>query len=348
MKLDRAPVRAPSMALLAAFIGGLATAQPPAPPDPVPPDAVILDLAQNGGELTSAQREAVETAILSLAKSADVVLCRDGRPSIADSALESLCARPDRDLPRLWWKARILMPRVNEVDFLRLHLELEAGGKAPTGPLQLRVLSSTPLPSAEGKGTDLVVAEELGAALANLPDLEDWFGALRQQPDLVRSWPYDRSAPASQVPSEPPAVVKAEKPPLPRKKIEIEGNQDASPKAQSATDSFLVREALVGGGFSRGVTGNLRVSPTGIGFTPNGKKREEWSIPWRDLQEVSKDTGTWDISHPLVIIDQKGHKRYIARIDGKGGYLPGDAILAAIRQKRSVRNVKNEEVAEVK
>lgn len=344
MKLDRAPVRALSMALLAAFAGGLATAQPPVPHQPVPPDAVILDLAQNGGELTAVQREAVETAILAMARSADVILCQDGRPSVADSALESLCARPDRDLPRLWWKARILMPRVNEVDFLRLHLELEAGGKAPTGPAQLVVLSSTPLPLAEGKETDLVVAEEIGATLADLPDVGDWFGALQQRPDLVRSWPSETSASAGPVPPAPPAVV-AEKAPVPRKKIEIEGNKDTPPKGSAASDFFLVREALVGGGFSRGVTGNLRVSPTGLGFTPDGKKREEWSIPWRDLQEASKDTGTWDISHPLVIVDQKGRKRYIARIDGKGSYLPGDAILASIRQKRSTRNVKQDEEA---
>jgi hypothetical protein len=334
MKLDRAPVRAFSVALLAALTGGLAIAQPPVIPQAARPTAVILELAQNGGELTPTQQEAVETAILAMAKSADVVLCLDGRSSIADSALESLCARQDRNLPRLWWKARIVMTRVNAVDFLRLSVELQAGGTAPAGPAQLVVLSRMPLPPAEGKVTDLVVAEEIGATLADFPDVGNWFGALQQRPDLVRAWPSAKSATAG---------------PVPRKKIEIEGSKDTPPKAHAASDFFPVREALVGGGFNRGVTGNLRVSPTGLGFTRDGKKREEWSIPWRELQEVSKDTGTWDIPHPLVIIDHKGRKRYIARIDNKGSYLPGDAILAAIRQKRSARNVKlDEEVTELK
>lgn len=341
MRSDRASVRALSLAFLAAFTGGLATAQPAVTPGPAPSNAVILDLAQNGGELTPAQREAVETAILAMARSADVVLCRDGRPSIADSALELLCARPDRDLPRLWWKARIVMPRVNEANVLRLRLELEAGGNAPAGPAQLVVLSSTPFPPAEGKEIDLLMAEEIKAALADFPDVGGWFGALQQRPDLLRPWPAASSASAGPM----PPAGESGKPSAPRKKIEIEGNRDTPPKAPAASDFFLVREALIGGGFSRGVTGNLRVSPTGLGFTLNGKSREEWSIPWRDLQEVSEDTGTWDISHPLVIIDQKGRKRYIARIDGKGNSLPGDAILAAIRQKRSAKNLKSDEEA---
>ncbi len=356
MQLDRASFRALTVALLAVLTGGLATAQPSQPPQPpkppitvrpVPLSAVILELTQNGGELTPAQREAVETAILAMARSADVVLCRDGLPSIADSALEALCARPDGDLPRLWWKALIVTSRVNEIDFLRLNLELKAG-KAPTGPAQLVVLSSTPLPPAEGKKTDLLLAEELEATLADLPDVGGWFGTLQQRPDLVRPWPSRETA-SSNPSSKPPTVVKAEKAPEIRRRIEVRGSKNTSPRAPAATVFFLVREALVGGGFSRGVTGNLRVSVTGLGFTPKGKSREQWSISWRDLKEVSKDAGDWDVSHPLVIADQKDRKRFITRIDAKGTSLPADAILTAIQQKRSAKTVKsNEEATELK
>lgn len=354
MKLDCRPFRTLAIALLAVLTGVLAAAQQPGtPPEsaPAPPNAVILDLAQNGGELTPAQRDAVETAILAMAKAADVVLCQDGRPSIADPALESLCARPDRDLPRLWWKARVVMPRVNESDFLRLNLELEAGGKAPTGPAQLMVLSNTPLPPAEGKEIDLLVAEEIEAALADFPDVRDWFGALRQRSDLSRTWPSEKAEAAAAVAPDPPAVKPdspaVAKAPEPRKKIEIAGKK-SEPANPSPSTVFLVREALVGGGFSRGVTGNLRVSPTGLGFTPKGGGREEWSIAWGDLAEVSKDSGTWDVSHPLVIVDRKGRKRYIARTDSKGNDLPGDAILSAIRQKRSAKAGKAEDATELK
>lgn len=357
MKWDRGPARALSIiAVLFAVAGGLAAQeQPAAPPEPAAgrPPLIVLELTQNGGELSPAQREAVEKAVLSMARAADVILCQDGRPSLPDPALESLCGRPDRDLPRLWWKARVVMPRVRDLDFLRLNLELEAGAKAPTGPAQLMIVSNTLLPAAGDKEADLLLAEEITAALAALPDLQSWFGALRQRPDLARPWPSEPSAQAASADPVPPAgesaaapepapVAKAETAPEPRRKIEIQGDEEAPAKTPAASDVFLVREALVGGGFNRGVTGSLRVSPTGLGFTPKGKKREEWSIAWRDLRQVSKDDGTWDISHPLVIVDQKGRKRYVARIDGKGNYLPGDPILAAVRQKRSAKNVKSD------
>lgn len=355
MKLDRRFVQALSITLLFAGTRGLAAMEPPAAePQPVAarPDAIILDLAQNGGDLSPAQREAVETALLSMAKAADVILCQDGRPSISDPALESLCAQPDRDLPRLWWKARAMTSRLREIDFLRLNLELEAGRKAPAGPAQLMIVAHTPLPPAEGSETDLLLTKEITASLADLQDLQDWFGALRQRPDLLRPWPSVQAvaaAPAQPAreeatPPEPSAAAKAPEPrkPEPRKKIEIEGKK-SEPARTSPSSVFLVREALVGGGFSRGVTGSLRVSPTGLGFTPKGGSREEWSIPWRDLQEVSKDDGAWDISSPLVIIDRKGRKRYVARIDEKGNYLSGDAILSAIRQKRSAKADESDE-----
>ncbi len=367
MRLDRRSVRAVSITLLFVCAGRLAAMEPPAAtpqPAAAKPHVIVLDLFQNGGELSPAQRQAVETALLSMAKAADVILCQDGHPSISDPALESLCAQPDRDLPRLWWKAQAVTSRLQEIDFLRLSLDLEAGQKAPTGPAQLKIVFHAPLPAAEGKEADLLLAEGITATLADLQDLQDWFGALRQRPDLLRSWPSEQTAATAPIqpdlekptPQAPPAAAKTPehaakapepvvaKAPEPRKKIEIEGKKNA-PAPQSPSSIFLVREALVGGGFRQGVTGNLRVSATGLGFIPKGQSREEWAIPWRDLQEASKDNGAWDISNPLVIVDRKGRKRYIARIDEKGNYLSGDAILAAIRQKRSTKSDPSDEEA---
>lgn len=343
MKCDRGGVEAFLFVVLFSFYGGLAVAEPP-PASPGSaaerPSLVILELAQSGGELPPAQREAVEEAILSMSRAADLVLCLEGRPSIEDMALEALCSRPDRNLPRLWWKAQVAVPRQRDLDFLRLSLELEAGRKAPTGPAQLIVLSQTPLPAAENP--DLVLAKEIVTSLAALPDLQGWFVALRQRSDLLRSWPSEKDEAASAA-ALPPASAEGAaaevgtpaKAPGAKKKIEIEGEKSESPKTSSSSVFFSVREALIGGGFQQGVSGSLRVSSTGIGFTPKGKDREEWSIPWRDLADVTKDAGVWDISHPLVVVDRKGQKRYIARLDEKGNYLPGDSILAAIRQKRA-------------
>lgn len=321
MKLDRKAFRVFGLVVLLAR-GLPALAQPAAAPQPAPnpPNAVILDLVRSGGELTATQQEAVERSILAMAKSADVVLCQGGRSTIADPDLESLCARPDRDLPRLQWTARIAPPRAGAADFLRLNLELEAGAT------QLVLLLSTPLPPASGEATDVPAADPIDGALSDLGEVRDWFAGLRRRQDLVRPWPS-------------PKVAVESKKPEPRKKIEIHGagSKETTRPAVSGSDVFLVREALVGGGFRQGTTGNLRVSPTGLGFTLRGKDREEWSIPWRDLKEVSKDAGDWDVPHALVVIDRNGRKRYLARLDGAGGYLPGDSILDAIRRKRSAK-----------
>jgi hypothetical protein len=336
MKLKRGSVRALSIAFLFVAAGGFAAGPPPASPIAERMPLVVLELTQSGDELPPAQRDAMEKAVLSTAKAADVVLCRDGHPSLQAPDLEALCSQPDRDLPRLWWRGRAVKTRLRNRDFLRLSLELEAGPKAPSGLAQLMIVATTPLPSARKKAADLLVAEEITASLAALPELQTWFGALRQRPELARTWPSEKAASVSPPPApENPTPPKAEKAPEPRKKIEIKGDEGAPAKTSAASDVFLVREALVGGGFSQGVTGSLRVSPAGLGFTPKGKSREQWSLSWSEVQEVSNDAGTWDVSHPLVIVDQKGRKRYIARIDSQGNYLPGEAILAAVRQKRS-------------
>jgi hypothetical protein len=363
MKPDWSSVRAFAVAVFGAAalfaVAGSLTAQQQIPDEMATPAAerlpvVVLELVQSGGELPPAQRDAVQRAILAIAREAEVVLCLDGRPSIEDPALELLCGQPDRDLPRLWWKARVVTARSGNAEFLRLSLEMGAGPGSPAGPAQLLILSNTPLPprptaevevSAAAEGSELPLDEEIAASLAAFPDLQDWFGALRQRPGLASPWPSEETASAAPPPPDDeadrplePAVMapeQTETAPAPRKKIEITGQGDTPSKAPAGSASFLVREALVGGGFSQGVTGSLRVSAGGLGFTPRGKSREEWSIPWRNLREASKDAGTWDIPHPLVIVDQKGGKRYIARVDGGGGYLPGDAILSAIRQRRS-------------
>lgn len=356
MRLVRAVLRAVSVTLLVTSSGGSSAAQSP---DPLqaslpPKNVVILELAQDGGESTPAQRETLEMAILDVARAADVVLCLNGRPSISESALESLCARPDSDVPLLRWQFRMEMSRVDEVDLLRLSLELEAGNTISEGTAQLVVVSSTPLP-AEGRDTDLLVAEKIKATIIATPQVREWFGSLQYRPALARPWPSATLASGGPTPSigdregspKSPGSAKGEKKPEVRTRIEIEGTKDTPSQAPSASDLFLIREALVGGGFSRGVTGKLRVSLTGLGFTPDGKSREEWSIAWRDLKEVGKDTGVWDVSYPLLIVDQTGRRRYIARIDAKGSYLPGDAILASIRQKRPAKAA-DEKVTEVK
>lgn len=125
----------------------------------------------------------------------------------------------------------------------------------------------------------------------------------------------------------------------PRPKIEIPAKAEDSEKTKKSEtplkeQSFKVRMAAIGSGFSQGMTGLLLISETGISFVPQGKNREDWAIRWKDLVEARSDTGLWDVPYPLVLIERGGRKRYVARLDQKGNYLPGAPLLSAIAEAR--------------
>ncbi|HEX6864035.1 MAG TPA: hypothetical protein VF414_14500 [Thermoanaerobaculia bacterium] len=139
----------------------------------------------------------------------------------------------------------------------------------------------------------------------------------------------------------------------PRPKIEITGKEESGkksekPEATSKESSFKVRMAAVGSGFSQGVTGLLRISDTGISFTPQEKGGESWAIRWPNLVEAKNDTGLWDAPHPLVLTERGGRKRYVARLDSKGTYLPGAPLLSAIAEGRRKQKPPQPKTAEPK
>ncbi len=125
----------------------------------------------------------------------------------------------------------------------------------------------------------------------------------------------------------------------PKPKIEIppkSGNGDKAEKPAEAEKelSFRVRVAAIGGGFTRGASGLLRISEQGVSFVPQGKTGEGWTIRWPELAEARNDTGLWDAPYPLVLIERSGRKRYVARLDQEGSYLPGAPLLSAIEKGR--------------
>lgn len=127
--------------------------------------------------------------------------------------------------------------------------------------------------------------------------------------------------------------------PEPRPKIEIPAKEESSEKSEKTAtaakeQSFKVRVAAIGSGFSQGVTGLLRISDTGISFSPQGKGGEKWTIRWQNLAEAKSDTGLWDAPYPLVLIERGGRKRYVARLDQKGSYVTGTPLLSAIAEGR--------------
>lgn len=133
--------------------------------------------------------------------------------------------------------------------------------------------------------------------------------------------------------AEPPAEPEA------RPRIEIpatsaEDKKTASAEKESQPQSFRIRVAVIGGGFGEGTSGLLRVTGTGLSFVRQGQTREDWSIPWKSLAEARSDNGLWDAPYPLVLVERGGRKRYIAHIDPKGRYLPGQSLLSAISKGR--------------
>lgn len=138
-----------------------------------------------------------------------------------------------------------------------------------------------------------------------------------------------------------------------RPKIEITGTEESGKRPEktettSKEQSFKVRVAAIGGGFSQGVTGALRISETGIAFTSQGKGGENWSIRWQNLVEAKNDTGIWDAPYPLVLVERGGRKHYIARLDQKGTYLPGAPLLSAIADERRKQKSSQPKTAEPK
>lgn len=124
-----------------------------------------------------------------------------------------------------------------------------------------------------------------------------------------------------------------------RPKIEIPAEEKSGEKpektvAAAKVQSFKVRVAVIGSGFSQGVTGLLRISEKGLSFVPEGKSREDWAIRWHGLAEAKSDTGLWDAPYPLVLIERGGRKHYVVRLDRKGSYLPGAPLLSAIESGR--------------
>ena len=123
--------------------------------------------------------------------------------------------------------------------------------------------------------------------------------------------------------------------------LPAESTAAASPENQeqpaSDEQSFPVRQAVIGGGFGAGVKGSLRISADGLAFTQEGRTRAEWAVKWQDFSAARRDEGIWDAPEPIVVVDRRGGKHYLTRIDGKGRYLSAGPILSAIEQERKQR-----------
>jgi hypothetical protein len=129
----------------------------------------------------------------------------------------------------------------------------------------------------------------------------------------------------------------------PRQKVVVSGRGDEEEEEEEKKDppvpSFQVRLARIGTGFKEGTIGSLRISEAGLAFVAQGKARGNWTVAWKDLVESRKDEGMWDTAYPFVIVDRRGNRHFLTRIDGKGRYLSSDPVLAAIAEGRRKQKV---------
>lgn len=98
--------------------------------------------------------------------------------------------------------------------------------------------------------------------------------------------------------------------------------------------SFPVRQGEIGGGFSAGTAGTLRLARDGLSFLADGASRAAWTLPWENIADLSRDDGLWDTQHPLVLRQRHGPPRYLALIDGESVDAPPDRLLAAFGRAR--------------
>jgi hypothetical protein len=119
-------------------------------------------------------------------------------------------------------------------------------------------------------------------------------------------------------------------------KVEVQGAVKKDPEPpKPQRSSFQVQVGLAGTGFRKGARGQFQIAEERLIFVPRDKGQRGWSIPWPELEKAGKADGLWDVAYPIVILQRGGVKHYVVRIDERGRYLPGEPILAAIREKGS-------------
>jgi hypothetical protein len=185
-----------------------------------------------------------------------------------------------------------------------------------------------------GAITDLLIDGAYGPAkerAVSLLEVEDLPGGMVLRAQALLAKAAARQREAAPVPVQEPALH--EKTPQPRQTVEIRGPHDTAGKEPAAA-TFHVRLAEIGGGFTAGSNGVLRLASDGLTFIPDTKDRSGWTIRWTALASAGPDDGLWDSPYPLAIFDRGGHKYFVTRIDEHGRYLPGSPILTAIAEAR--------------
>ena len=319
---SRAPARSAwSLIALLAIIqpqaaAGEETTQPSLP-------VVALNLALDGAILPPSSREAFERAIARVAATAGVTVCAPSQLSIADGELASECAGIEREArPRLWWKAAAETIERDGRPQRHFTLSLEVGRDSPAGPSKLVVVVETAELESDSEPPDNAAGEEAEIVLPALEEVQSWFEAVAQRPDLL---------PSAATASPPEAEVPPERAATPAE--EVAGAAKVTAPAHEEVQ-FHVREAVVGGGFSEGPIGQLLIDADAVSFTQHGPSKLAWQIPWRYLVEIRKDSGEWDSPYPVLLVDRRGARHFVSRFSDREGFLPGDPILDAVAKAR--------------
>lgn len=99
--------------------------------------------------------------------------------------------------------------------------------------------------------------------------------------------------------------------------------------------SYRVRIGKLGEGFHDGDLGLLRIGKQRMLFIPWNRGGREWTVRWSEVAIVGRATGTWDVQYPIQIVETDGTKRFVARVDNRGAYIPTDSVLRVIDEARA-------------
>ncbi len=293
---------------------------------------VLLRFAAEAGSQVGSdeRREALTQALIASASAAHVLICRHGVAAAGGPSFDRMCSEPNRAIPELWWDAAIAIHRAGETT-VTCSLQLALGDRAPKAAPAFFLTPPITLPADLGAASvEGAALREVSAEIAANPYLVAWF---RQ----VAKLPGPTGAKAAETPpAAPPAAAErpAREPAVAATKAAGAGSGKAPPPPPQAETSFTVRQAVIGEGFGGGADGYLRIGSEGVAFSRKEQGPAEWTIRWKDLASASQNDGIWDAPFVIALVEKGGRVRYLTRTDGRGHYLAGDAVLAAITHRR--------------
>jgi hypothetical protein len=139
-----------------------------------------------GASLSSAERSAVEEALLARAWDAGMVVCHDGAASAGSPAFTAICAKPGPEVAPLWWDLKIETPKREGTRVASATLRLALSDGPPREAPEIFLLGPFVLPAnVTDAGAQAEALRLVTASLRSSPALLGWLRGLSARPELL-------------------------------------------------------------------------------------------------------------------------------------------------------------------